>query len=251
MENTVVYQRDLARIFSQITKREIVETKNTLGLSVSDYLLTDIEDCIATGDTLVGTGLVFSELDKFPWKGRRIDVANATAQGLTVLYHWARKTGVPIEVNAGWLSWGLSEGIGEELAHKNYITHAPFPELQKMHKNRIFVVGDMGEASKRITGLGWDGLRRDRYFLDNVSQDEYSYVENMDIGGDLYMAFEKGGLLTVALRKYALKELGKETHFPLIMAIGKRLDLGERGFGLRLDGFYEPLKQFVERQRGT
>ena len=49
----------------------------------------------------------------------------------------------------------------------------------------------------------------------------------------------------MAMVKQALFEAKDTTEFPLVMAVAKRLDLGDRGFGLRLDNLLEYVSSYV------
>jgi len=250
-EDLATYQKSLYEVFRPIAERPSEKTRVALGLASDQSLTIDEEDCAATGDTVGGVGLVLQKEGFLP-EARRIDVAVATAQALVVLAHLTQKQGIPMEVNVGYASFGLSLGVNENLEHKNYITIAPIPELIDAYPGRIFVVGDMGVAAKRVLSLPWDRWRSDRWGLEDPKSDrEVSYVDHiladdkLNDEMDLRIGYEKGGLLMMAMVKQALFEAKDPTEFPLVMAVAKRLDLGDRGFGLRLDNLLEYISSYV------
>jgi len=245
-EERRIYQTALYDVYRPILARPLSVTKTGLGLKDSVRLFHEIEDCAATGDTLAGMGFVLERLQS-PFEGRRIDLGVATGQALTILTWQAQRMKVPTEINVGYMAWGLSEGIGPNLEHKNYITHPPFQEFRKVFGETIFVVGDMGEAAKRTTGVPWDSFRLDswgRNEKQSVDENFYSQYFERSTGG-LRVGYANGGLLTVAFLEY--EQLPKEVPTSTIMAVGKRLDSPIHGFAFRLDHFLEPYRTILDR----
>jgi len=239
------YQEALYKVYAPIALRPRRYTRAALQLRSTGRILHENEDCIATGDTLAGVGLLIEKLRKqgpFPIAGRRIDVAVATLQGLTLLIAEAHRYGLPTEVNVGFIATGLSYGIGPDLAHKNYIMHGP-GELRDFGDS-LFVVGDMGDAAKKVGGTPWDDFRTDGY-LDGGAppEDEYASSNFLKNPGSVSMGYANGGLVMEAMSLAALHGAGMRRDKPVIMAVAKRIEL-PGGFGMRVAHFRGPLQEY-------
>lgn len=246
----IAYQKALFEVFTPIAQRSYNTTHNALGLYSTLLILHDIEDCAATGDTLAGVSRIleqYSAHQQLPFAGRRIDIAVATGQALTVLAHESQRVGQPVEINVGYVAWGLSRGVGPELEHKNYITHAPFSIHSKAFGEKIFVVGDMGNAAKRIGDheYPWEKFRRDYYGLEGGDGRPVASYQHLSDAGSLRLAYANGGLLMTAFADAAVLQLGKDIRSPTIIAVGKRLDFPQQGFALRIDHFLGPLQDYL------
>lgn len=136
-----------------------------------------VEDCVATGDTIAA---ILERIKTFKQEYRknrlssiRIDVAVATVQGIMAIKTYAEQNGISkVEMNVGNLAFGLSEN--------GYIMYASINEqglrqktqsglIDKLKKiTNIMVVGDMGDASKKLaekynTTHGWNKYRKDTW----------------------------------------------------------------------------------------
>lgn len=199
-------------------------------------------DCLATADTFIGWNIVsrkvaeVSELD-YPFSGSRWDLIEATAQGLILAACEADYLRFPIEMNVCFVQGGLTEGIGPNKAHKNYIT--PSPELAEAYEGRVFAVGDMGDAAKKAEGVGWDKYRQDNWGKSDRGENYWS--RNLGNPGHLYVGFANGGLLMMALRDYFFEGSNQS---PTIMSTGKRVD--GPCFAVRFDNFLEPYITYLK-----
>jgi len=129
------------------------------------------EDCIASADSLVGVMKYLTDSQSSLIEGRKIkiNIAIATAQAVLVLRKFALDNGLDLEINAGYLGWGLTAGTKtqgtETRAHANYIQWTP-DVVEKITdsslKARINalkdgdnlpqVVGDMGDMVRVLPG---------------------------------------------------------------------------------------------------
>lgn len=142
-----------------------------------------VEDCLATGETIAGLLHILQQETPLPTQRIRIDVAAATTIGLQYLHHEAKKNNWRLEINTGWLAYGLSEGVVQpdgSRAHANYITYPETvinqltPDLRSYLHNQawedgtMYVVGDMGDAGKILPpGFNennpWNAFRTDSH----------------------------------------------------------------------------------------
>lgn len=145
-----------------------------------------IEDCIASGDTIMGVLTLLNRQRKVPKGGKvRIDVVVSTTQGILILKEFAKQNNLSLEINAGYLAYGLSKGrkILQSSAriHANYLVYPQellellpeetATELERLKSDdNIYVVGDMGDAAKRLRQnwnkkYPWNRLRTDNHGL--------------------------------------------------------------------------------------
>lgn len=154
------YQMELLKLMRPIINKD----------STKDVVFRISEDCIASGDTIIGTLSLLTQASSLNLHGKiRIDVAIATAQGILMIREFARQNGLDIELNVGYMAFGLSAGEkceGRAKKHANYITYPPeilemIPESvrKRLEKCRqgdcIYVVGDMGDMAKSLP-YGYD-----------------------------------------------------------------------------------------------
>ncbi|MFH0979340.1 MAG: hypothetical protein V1803_00085 [Candidatus Roizmanbacteria bacterium] len=242
-ENRMHYQDNLSHILEPLLKFQ------------TDAPLRIVEDCLASGDTLVGVIKTLAEKSKLNKDLGKvtIDVAVATAQGVFLLKKFAQGNGINIELNVGYLAFGLSQGIKRDIGyeHANYITYPNelITELTKLFsekKKEILtlkgkqVVGDMGEFSKLIPERGkdnvpiitpWNKYRSDDHGGQNGNDfyhPKYNEQENQHL---LYLS--NGGYLMRALYHY-LNNRDKEIVFSEIVFSAKRRWTKEFGYGVLL-----------------
>lgn len=122
-----------------------------------------IEDCIASGDSILGLMHILAEKKKLNAENTfRIDAVVGTTQGILVLRKYAQTLGIKLEINVGYLATGLTEGEPSKNGskkHANYITY--FPEfIERLKELGLtqeadqldeygFTVGDMGDAARK------------------------------------------------------------------------------------------------------
>lgn len=122
-----------------------------------------IEDCIASGDSILGLMKLLGERSKLNAQSTfRIDAVVGTTQGILVLRKYAQALGIKLEINVGYLATGLTageEGPNRSRKHANYINY--FPEFKERLKEigltkeaeqldgYEFTVGDMGDAARK------------------------------------------------------------------------------------------------------
>ena len=217
------YQKKVATIMLPILKRSRASVE-----SGSEKVLEINEDCIATGDSIVGllTMLQGLGIDDIKNKQIKINVAVATGQGILILKQFAEENGFNLEINAGYLAYGLYEGIQiptqgtykEAWAHSNYIIYTPEvleqirdkkmngPTIAKSLEKKQFVVGDMGDWVKslsdkydveyppnrhRVLDPHGDRGVRERY--------ETAFQDNYDRNANISLYLANGGYFTRSL----------------------------------------------------
>lgn len=237
-KNRVHYQDNLAQLIEPVLK------------TPSDAPLRIVEDCLASGDTLIGvikaigdkTKLADHDLGKIT-----IDVAVATTQGVLLLKKFAQDNGINIELNVGYLAYGLSEGkktaatIGRE--HANYINfpeeliyeiETVRPEITTLLKPDDQVVGDMGDFSKLIPhddpeAPQWNSYRSDTYGGPNgTGFPEPDYEENAN---QHLLYLSNGGYLMRGLYQYFNNPSGAIKYSEMVFA-AKRRWTQEQGYGV-------------------
>lgn len=197
-------------------QQQLFEVINPILQASSDASLRIVEDCLASGDTIVGVLTMLSKMSHLQPSGKvGVDVAVATTQGILVIKKFAEQNDMKLEINVGYLAYGLSEGEKKNdiRLHANYIT---FPE--KIHKRlpekirkklvsyraadgNIYVVGDMGDAAKSLpenldSQYPWNKYRNDNYGdkrkqkkTTNVFSNEKRSVIYLTNGGYLMQAY--------------------------------------------------------------
>ncbi|MCL5970472.1 MAG: hypothetical protein M1450_03160 [Patescibacteria group bacterium] len=176
------------KIRADYQKEQYLIIKPILNLaSNNDFRI--IEDCIASGDTIIGVLTLLTRQRKIPKRSKiRIDVVVSTTQGIMIIKEFCRENNLSLEINAGYLAFGLSKGkrISQSLVRigANYLTYPKeFLELLpektalelkelKSADGNIYVVGDMGDAAKRLGKKWnhrclWNSLRADQHGLTN------------------------------------------------------------------------------------
>lgn len=211
-----------------------------------DYWI--VEDCLASGDTLIG---VLSLLSKSSgMKKVRIDVVVATTIGINLLIEVASKLGVLLTINVGFLAYALSKGekSGNARLHANYIIY-PNELINKTNKtiktkiNKLrapdgvaYVVGDMGDGAKSINqkfdmSCPWNRYRSDPHGSRNAKKvtEEKPSAKNRKI----ILYFSNGGYL---LRSF-VKKLSLDKKYKESVISAKRVWSNDKkyGYGVLLD----------------
>jgi hypothetical protein len=229
------YQQDAAEILTPVIREQ------------SNYGIRIIEDCIATGDSIIGVLKMLSTISKVPVEGNktiRIDVAVATAQGLLILEKFAQQNNLKIDINVTSLAYGLSKGVDVEgttaKAHSNYLV---YPEFMKKKFPLLghyeFVVGDMGELFKSLSkdydevfgpnASRVNDLHGDRNVDEDVRIIDYS---RLDLRKPITIYLANGGYFTRALKHY----LYPDTYSQEVIIRASRSVTEDAGFGVRLGG---------------
>ncbi|MFQ5493530.1 MAG: hypothetical protein ACE5DX_05220 [Candidatus Dojkabacteria bacterium] len=118
-KNRVSYQSHLYEIMRPIFAIE----------SDTPYSVKIVEDCLASADTIMGLLSIMEDRTTLQTQGEniRIDVAVATAQGVMALEKFAEANNIHLELNVGYMAFGLSEGEPvpntEARRHSNYISY--------------------------------------------------------------------------------------------------------------------------------
>lgn len=207
------------------------------GLGKPVLILDD--DCAASVVTIGSALRIVREvvgLDKF--SKLQVNVAVATAHSVVMLVEEAKRLGIPLELNVGYLSWGLTEGIGANKEHQNYLANIKNYDDGK-DEGDIFTVGDMGNMARRVRGINlpWDRLRKDDYFDRQTAQSiTWSYGQ----GRNLRLAFAYGGLMTEGMRSASAHQDEKTT---VIMARAQR-QTRDNNFVALFSHLIEPLYEY-------
>jgi hypoxanthine-guanine phosphoribosyltransferase len=192
------YQSHLFKILKPIIQYE----KN------KGFSLRIIEDCLASGDTISGILAMIKNETKINISTNkiRIDVAVATAQGILILRKFAWENKLDFEVNIGYLAYGLSEGIKIDgvRKHANYIVYPvemldQFPKKIKNLRSLggdYSVVGDMGDASRKLSG------RFDNKYPWNKNRDDRPSHGKFNPSSSTIFYFANGGYLMKAYYDY-------------------------------------------------
>lgn len=174
----------------------------------SEFNLRIIEDCLASGDTLVGVLALFHKLRRVDLQTKIIiDVAVATTQGILVLRKFAKDNNLSLELNVGYLAYGLSKG--KEIKgtsardHANYIIYPT--NIRENLGLPEFVVGDMGDASQRTPGVSWDQLRTDSWGSSGGQETALQQLFDPSKPTALYLT--NGGYLMKAFSNYLQPDL--------------------------------------------
>lgn len=238
-------RREYQQEVSQITAPQLKEFK------AEDYGVVVHDDCIASGDTVVNfllnqikqagfdeSGHIKDEKLK---KGVKVIIDGpATAQSILLLKKISDEYGIKIDLSAGYMAFGLSDGELQEngtRAHANYITYPERLIMQIKDKNTrrrlvdawkksegdLMVVGDMGNAevaykaedddeSQDITHINYLRIQ------DTSDSSQTNAVEqqfNANAQTD-YVIFPRGGELSAAMMMHFKKdELAKMNVVPI------------------------------------
>jgi len=240
-DNRAQYQSELYKLMSPVI------TKN------SESPLRIIEDCLASGDTIIGVLTTLAEKTNLNLSQVRIDVAVATAQGILVLKKFAQDNGLKIELNVGHLAFGLSEGkkVRGGWEHANYITY-PDELLRELDKllpvtkkklegfrdkdGNIYVVGDMGDAAKSLPeehdqNHPWNIFRNDTHGQRNkgkIGDTEYDHSK------PTFVYLTNGGYLMRAYYRHILSQLNPLEIPSEVVFSAKRRWTEEYGYGVLL-----------------
>jgi len=228
-------------------QREVFEVMTPILDRPSGAHLTIVEDCLASGDTIVGVLTLLSKMSGLDFENKkiRIDVAVATTQGILVLKKFAEQNNLQLEINVGYLAYGLSEGEEENgvRLHANYITYPkevfnqlPEEVIQRLQGHRaadgnIYVVGDMGDASKRTSDCPWDELRTDSWGLPEI-EETGGVPQKFNSQKPTVLYFANGGYLIQALLKYTLKQKRIKPDLNEIVFSAKRKWDEQHGYGV-------------------
>ncbi len=215
------YQQALAEGISPALKQD----GHVYGVRIHD-------DCLASGDSI----LSYMELqiqqgnEQTLKKGVEVVIDGpATGQGILLLRAYAKKHEIPLRITAGYMAYGLTEGVtgtNGVKKHANYITMPDeivrtLPDAMQKTVNalrgedgNIQVVGDMGDAEKGIkdeimrhirkergddTFCPWNDTRKDTHG-EHMHKGELPPMNapiDPDVPNDVY--FARGGYLPYAL----------------------------------------------------
>lgn len=211
-------------------QQNLFETMKPVIKIVSRAKIRIIEDCLASGDTLVGLIMVLSANKNIgPKEKIRIDVAVAATQGILVLKEFARRNNLKLELNIGYLANGLSKGkavtgFPGAKTGANYIIY-PKEVKEKYGITYDFVVGDMGDASEILPGD----------YNDACPWNKYRIEQQRDIDPSLptLIFLTNGGYLMQAYYRY----LYPENKNPELVLSAKRVWAPKpHGYGVLLEG---------------
>jgi len=219
-----------------------------------------VEDCLASGETVMGVLAALKEKTTLPVEGKiRVDVAVATTQGIMLLKEFAQQNSLNLELNVGWLAYGLSEGVplepgSADKEHANYITYPEeilkqLPEEVRLRLEQakwadgiVYVVGDMGDAGKSLPAeddsrCPWNSFRGDAHGARN--RDEIILPLLFDGEKPTILYFANGGYLMKAIRELVVPNIWANQ----VIFSAKRLwsDDPELGYGVLVDGISQKL----------
>lgn len=219
------YQDHLYRLLNPIIKTD------------SDYDLTIRDDCLASGDSILGTIAALVHQGKIEILGKtvRVDVAVATHQGILVLRQFAQQNGFKLDLYVGTTAEGLSLGVSSAKwrnirLHENYILYSLSQRrsLRNGGLKLLFVVGDMGDFLRSLpqtfdSDFGWNNLRsNDHHGPRGLTQ----IIENDWGMKKLKIYLANGG--------FGIKVAYPEDE-PEIILSAKRIHAVDEGFGVMVD----------------
>lgn len=220
----------------------------------SDYDVRIIEDCIASGDSLIGIiAFLARNVSSLRIKKVRIDVVVATIQGILLLSQFASQNDIFLELHVGYLAYGLSRGrkVGETgvQAHANYITYPKeiltlFPakvqsrlEVLRSSDGYIYVVGDMGDGARSLPHTfdkshPWN-VSREYDLHGDRGKYEHQHAETISMSEPLHIFLSNGGFLVRSIYRY----LSKQEYLNEIVISAKRVwsDDSKYGYGVLID----------------
>lgn len=147
-----------------------------------NYAVRIHDDCGATGESVVNYLIAQisdrSRAEAYRNRGVKIVIDGPiTAQAALYMRAFSKNTGIPLDIDAGHMAFGLTEGVvvSGKRQHANYITYpqALETQLEEGEAKRTIsqirresgadpqVVGDMGEAEKGIVKEHMDHIRLD------------------------------------------------------------------------------------------
>ncbi len=248
-DNRFNYQMNLAEVIEPVVR------------TPSDAPIRIVEDCLASGDTVVGVIKAIAEQMKMNGDATKVtlDVAVATAQGILLLKKFAEDNGIKLDLNIGYMAFGLSSGqkavIGFE--HANYIVYPEdlIREMEEINpgmagklKPEDQVVGDMGDfsvllpersaADRAIIIAPWNRHRHDSYGGENKKpfrEPKFTADANQHM---VYLT--NGGYLMRAFYNYFNDPEGKEQYSEVAFG-AKRRWTKEYGYGVLLKEIAEEI----------
>ena len=180
------YQSLIAKLMSPIIKKN------------SNYHLRIIEDCIASSDSIAGVLRLLKNIKPKMVDGViRIDVAVASTQGIIVIKKIAQQNKLKLELNVGYLAYGLSSGK----AHANYMIY-PDEIKKKLQIDFNDVVGDMGDAFKSLP-VDYDNECQWNRFRRGIKS---QLNKPLDLKKPTILYFANGGYFMKALKHYLLSD---------------------------------------------
>ncbi|MBI3366440.1 hypothetical protein HY041_02320, partial [Candidatus Roizmanbacteria bacterium] len=244
------YQKEIAQVI-----RPVLEHK-----PVDGYHVRIVEDCIASGDTIIGALSLLIHKDKLK-EGEtvRVDVSVATTQGILLLREFAKQNGIRLKINAGYLAYGLSEGIKDVeydvRDHANYLVYPDMDEFGSLRQKQV--VADMGEGLKSFKDrdgkkylLPWNverGKERDSHGDHEERPDEALTSHTfLDRDYPYLFVFANGGYGMHAYHQWINKENRngdlKATHNVVVMRASRLWSINdELGYGVALAEIPEKL----------
>lgn len=155
-ENRAGYQKELLELMAPIYGQESWQEKPQIIIR---------EDCLATGETILGLLVVLNQKAGLKFENIRIEVKTATTIGLMVLIEYARENDLRLEIFTADLAYGLSAGEKIEGGFRKHANYIILPEeilgrlpadlrgqwdACRAADGNIYVVGDMGDAGKKL-----------------------------------------------------------------------------------------------------
>ena len=220
----------------------------------SEYDVRIIEDCIASGDSLIGImAFLKRKCTSLSVKKVRIDVVVATIQGILLLSRFASQNNLSLELHIGYLAYGLSRGtkVGETgvQAHANYITYPkeildlfPWETCKELEQLRgadgyIYVVGDMGDGARSLphtfdTIHPWNAFREYDMHGERGKQ-HHQHADAISTKEPLHIFLSNGGFLVRSMYRY----FSKQDYLNEVVISAKRVwsDDEKYGYGVLID----------------
>lgn len=236
---------------------EVFELMKPILRKESTYDIRIAEDCIASGDVIAGVKTALAKIrPDIKQKSIRVDVAVATTQGILLLRKFAHDNNLNLEINAGYLAYGLSSGNKtddpEAREHANYITYPQsvvdkaspavketLESLQQEDGN-IYVVGDMGDAAKSIHidsdgRYPWNKYRSDNHGTRN-NEEPVEAAQDIDNAKPIDVFLKRGGFFIKSLVDYMAEATGQKKK-QSTMFFGNRVwATAPHGYGVLING---------------
>jgi len=228
------YQEAYFGISRPLLTNPPVETKSTFGLDNDPRPVFCIdEDCGATMVTL-GSVLELTGGVRNLFSVIEINVGAMTPQAVIGLIQQLEEGDTPWVIKVGFMGWGLSEGIGSNKDHQNYVTLVD--EYTSLAEATL-ALGDVGEGGRRIKkDTPWERYARDDYW----SREQAKKFTWLELGrGSVVIGLAYGGLMMGRFRSAAG---GQEENATSWMTRAWRVNKGGH-FHAAFSDFLEPLDQ--------
>lgn len=212
-DDRVKYIDSVRTLFSPFISKGTRDARLRLGLSGPVDILRRVDDCFASGVTIIGDQIID---DRMQTPKERlvevIDVSVATTQAMVLAIAMAEYRKVPLIMRVGAPAFGLGNG-----EHLNYMVNT----LPKMKRYGQFAVGDMGKL------MDTGSFATAEPYMHTVREHEEVRELRLFLGG--------GGPILGILKK-ELESHGKPMGWDVSVRRASRVDHGPKEWAVLMSG---------------